>query len=308
MAGLVVYFAILRISLLITGIQLSDYQGIDSALKFSVKSKLRRILECYLVIARDLFRDEIGMTGNIVIRFMLGLLLLFSFTSLIYLGRMIADKRVKTFYYGIIAILPIGINLVYPMTNDSSGVHAIMRYSMIFVWIFPVYILDLGDKYLKERDKKIFTKSSGFVLSAIVVVCLAYTYISNMIYTKMSFLQEQTDSYFTVLITQIKSCEGYRDEIPVAFVGTGGLDDLTFTSNNVYTEGIWVAKQDLIGWVNSYSYIDYMRYHCGFSPDWVNAEDMIADYEVIESMPVYPDNGAIKVIDNIVVVKLSEIE
>ena len=45
-----------------------------------------------------------------------------------------------------------------------------------------------------------------------------------------------------------------------------------------------------------------MRYYCGFDPEYVSADRV--DENKIDAMPLYPDAGAIQVIDGVVVVRL----
>lgn len=174
-----------------------------------------------------------------------------------------------------------------------------------FLWILPILTIELYSDYGK---KKSFLKINKFVEICILITIINYIYVANIVYTKISFLQEQTNAYYTVLITQIKSCEDYQDEMPVIFIGAGGIQDETFTVNDKYRTMLTLATNDLKDWVNDYSYIRYMRYHCGFEPEIVGWDAVEGSYDEIRQMPNYPDYGSIKVIDNVVVVKMSEIE
>ena len=66
-----------------------------------------------------------------------------------------------------------------------------------------------------------------------------------------------------------------------------------------------VIEGDLSEWINNYQKTTYMEMHCGFSPEWVAAEE-VEKKDVVKDMPCYPDYGSIQVIDGVVVVKLSE--
>lgn len=304
-AGLVVYFIILKISLFMTGIQLSSYQGANSIFEKSLINRISRIPECYLEICRILLKNETGLIGNRIIRMILGFCLFFSLIVFWYLGRKIINKTARIAYFGILLLLPIGVNLIYPMTTDDSVIHPIMRYSMVFLWILPIFAIELYNCYGKNQKFSIFKKIAEI---SIVIIIINYIYGANIVYTKVSFLQEQTNAYYTVLITQIKSCEGYQDEMPVLFIGAGGIQDETLTVNDEYRTMLTLATNDLQDWINDYSYIKYMRYHCGFEPEIVGRDAVKDSYEEVKKMPNYPDYGSIKVIDNVVVVKMSEIE
>ena len=271
----------------------------------SIKERLRRVLICYMDIGKSLFRDNTGLTSNSLIRMSLVICIFFSVCIFVRLGKVINSKGVKLFYFGILLFLPIGINLIYPMTSDNFVNYEVARYSMVFLWIIPIYLIELQDKY--EISQTVYIWMRKIVLVCIVVVSINYIYFNNSIYLKISFLPEQANSYFTVLIAQIKFCEGYKDEMPIAFIGERGIQDLTFSVNDQYNSEFISSRSDLKDWINDYAYIEYMQYHCGFAPTIVELEEIMTSYDEIERMPVYPDNGSIKVIDNKVIVKVSEV-
>lgn len=302
---MVLYFIILKIWLYATEISLSSYQGADSVFSFSVGDRLKRVLECYRDIKRNLVRNELGLVGNRAIRIVFAFCLIFSFAVFLYLGIRIKGIVIKILYYGVVLALPIGINLIYPMTSEHTFIYPLMRYSVVFVWILPFYALEL---LKQDKGRRAFPILDGLVRMCVVIAAVNYVYSANIAYTKISFLQEQTTSYYTVMITQIKSCEGYRDEMPVAFIGAGRAEDLTFTVNDKYRVYLPVITEDLKQWVNEYSYLEYLRNHCGFSPRLASEEAVMGICDEIEKMPVYPDYGSIQVVNDIVVVKLAEME
>lgn len=98
------------------------------------------------------------------------------------------------------------------------------------------------------------------ILSVLLLVSIVYYgYLSIEVYLKLHFLQEQTTAYFTTLITQIKSCKGYDDQLSIVFVREN-IEDLTLTeiakADNIQMA---VVEWNLIEWINSYTLIQYIK-------------------------------------------------
>lgn len=149
------------------------------------------------------------------------------------------------------------------------------------------------------------------ILAAVLsMLMLIYVYYDNVAYLKMNFVQEQTIAYFTTLVTQIKSVDGYKDEYPVVLLGYQAIGDNNFFSSENFSRikfaGYEFEQKDL---VNHYANILYLYHHLGFEPKIIygDAQDYWESEEV-QNMNCYPDSGSIKVIDEAVVVKFAEFE
>lgn len=304
--GLLCYYQIVKITLRFTGNHLTGYQGINSMMKLAIKDRLKRVSLCYTDLLRMFYGDVHGLTGNVIIH--LFLICIVILVLVLIINKLLQINKIfnKITYILLILALPIGINLIYPMTTDETAISAIVRYSLVWIWIISMLFVQLCDEEGKENIawKKLISKP--------IIVCCAgsilyYAYLDNSVYMKANFLQEQTTSYFTTLITQIKSCDEYKDELPVLYVGNWEINDSTLTVQNEKYQNtqLTLFSYDLREWVNNNSYQAYMSYHCGFSPSIVNIDD-VYDWEKIDEMPTYPDYGSIKVIDGMVVVKFAE--
>ena len=103
-------------------------------------------------------------------------------------------------------------------------------------------------------------------------------------------------NYFNVLIAQIKSTEGYRDELPVAYINFTEKEDHAFRDLPQFP--IVVPYEKSTELINDAAAKHFMHKWCGFSPAEVTFE-----HPDIADMPCYPDEGSIRVIDDVVVVK-----
>ncbi|MBP3604438.1 MAG: glucosyltransferase domain-containing protein [Lachnospiraceae bacterium] len=300
--GLLCYFAMVKLSLKLTGSQLSGYMGTDTMMDLSIATRIRRMRYCYSDMIKMLHEDIVGLTNNFVIRLLVIIILATLICAVAYYFTRITHIGLKAIYIGLFIALPIGINLVYPMTSPETEPHAIMRYSLVCIWIAASFFV--GRIKIDSWQKKC-------IHYAVLISCLGsilfYAYYDNAAYLKANFMQEQTSSYYTTLITQIKSCDGYKDELPVVYIGKGKIEDLTLSKNDKYDIDLTLFNCDLNEWINDFAYVAYMEHHNGFAPEIIKPEE-ITEWEEIDKMPIYPDDGSIKVINNKVVVKFAERE
>ena len=108
------------------------------------------------------------------------------------------------------------------------------------------------------------------------------------------------------MITQIKSVEGYEDSLPVAFVGDT-IEDATNNQGSLMGPVFGINGKAESN-VNSFSRIHIIIEYLGFAPTICGYEETKAlmESEEVKNMPGYPDDGSVRIIDGIVVVKFSE--
>ena len=128
--------------------------------------------------------------------------------------------------------------------------------------------------------------------------------LDNKCYLKAEFMQQESISYFTTLVTRIKTAENYDDELPVSFVF---IDGSHITDNSMYimenlSDIRIIPYEDLFNYVNNYIWKIYMQRWCGYNPIIIDGTDLVNNEEV-KQMTCYPDAGSIKVVDNRVIVR-----
>lgn len=300
MGGLLCYFQLVKLFLRLTENHLTGYMGIDSMMEVALSSRLMRLKYCFTDIFSMLFKNIYGLSESRVIRIVLLIMFMFCLFSIVLILIKVKTIILKVTCILLFIAMPIGINLVYPMTADGTTVHSLMMYPVVGIWIAVFYFLQVI-----QDDETYNRVIKNITFFCCLVSIIYYSHYDNIAYMKVDLLQEQTTAYYTTLIAQIKSCEGYRAEMPVAYIGMGQIEDPTITHNDIYSADISVFEYDLKDWINDFAYYDYMKYHCGFAPEVIR-ENEIEDWTEIDLMPVYPDSGSVKVVDGYVAVKFSE--
>ncbi|MDE5854548.1 MAG: hypothetical protein K2H19_05745 [Ruminococcus sp.] len=147
-------------------------------------------------------------------------------------------------------------------------------------------------------------------------ISFSYCRYANINYLKAEYQQQRMISYFTVLITQIKSVDGYRDEIPVCYINPNNKKDATLKELSnfelFYTSPNYGIEEGVNGMNGNRKtggdvWCYFMNDWCAFGPEVVDEEDFVDLPEVID-MPYYPDDGSIKIINDTVVVKFGPVE
>ncbi|MDE7268367.1 MAG: hypothetical protein K2N89_12965, partial [Lachnospiraceae bacterium] len=286
----------------LTGQELNSYKGISTMGKF----ELTRIPEICRTIAVNFFgiflNNNMEISYNYIIKGMYFVLYAASLIMILYL--MIANikkhdilKAAETVI--LFGIYIIAINSIYIMCED--GIYSLMYYSYVFLMIFPFALLD---RCIRREEKKYWIRME-YVITAVVAIGVAsYCHFANGEYLSLHLSYEQAAGYYNTMITQIKSAEGYSDDMKVVFSGTD-IVDKTLYRNAVMDTFSMSGRDDALA--DAYSKQNFIRYYCGFDAETAGLEILSEDSRTkLSQMPSYPNAGSIQVMDNAVVVKLSD--
>lgn len=307
--GLLLYFIVNKIVLYCSGIMLLDYQGISDMGKVGFHELFSSVIRCYSDFIRVILSDVLQTNPTWIVKFGILVLGLIMFAVLI---KVLADKQktigIKLLLLLFILLFPIAVFLIYIMAAGGAYVYTLMSYSLIFIFLTPLASLERVLMRKEEQDEKKrllqTVVSWGGTLSATVVV-LVYIWFANGNYQALQYTNYHDLAYYTVMMAQVKSLEGYRDELPVAVIGetitdetnrAGALLDSTFNIGGKSSTNI-----------SSYSTLNILTRYMGFLPTFIWNEELdkiSADERVIE-MPCYPEDGSIAIVDDVIVIKLS---
>ena len=181
----------------------------------------------------------------------------------------------------------------------AEGIYSLMYYSYVFLMIFPLTLLDRSFGKIENYKKNSILE---WIVTFVLICGIgSYCQYANAEYLSIKLSFEQAKSYYTTIITQIKSVDGYTDKCKVALVGSD-IQDETLYRNNVMDRLMMTGRDATIA--EAYSREYFIKYYCGFDAQYVSIDDLSED--IIKEMPVYPSDGSIQMVDNVVVVKLSE--
>ena len=317
--ALLVYFAASRFFLERFHLTLTSYQGIDRMGMMSVPTFLKRVGTAYRVFffpPRNVAEDMYPGTLYYLYELMLAANVLLALFRVIRMGKTNPAGAVFT---GILyALIPLGCQFIHIMSDD---VHGLMVFGQAMQFALLIAQLDewetrtdraagakrgknplLRTKTGKGRaasGKQIVSLAASVLLAA---ACIMYARFDNQCYLKDTLQQQEAMSYYTTLITRIKSQEGYTPDTQICFVNDWSefdptiynLPEMDFIHLNLYgrdtTEYIHIAKEF------------FMRAWCGFEANWYWGEEPDGWPEV-QAMPEYPADGSIQMIRDVLIVK-----
>lgn len=301
LAGLAVYFAVLRLCLWATGTELTSYAGIDSMGKVSPGTVLKRVLYAYLMFfgfsEYPVFRAVHGY-----FRIFLILETVTAFLSLVYLAskrRVWKSPGTFAVFLALLACAPLAVDLVYVMA-DASAVHWLMRFPSVFVWIVPAAAADRIELPRGGNGRRIAAAAAAALLAVTAVTGYESVLITNKAYLEMEISRQSAASWYTRLLVRVEELEGYEPGMKLALMGKAEMPE-------------YIPDEDLTGVLtgndilNAYSNYNFLRYFLGFEAVRPSQQELaeISVSEEFGSMPCYPAPGSIRIINGMIAVKLS---
>lgn len=206
------------------------------------------------------------------------------------------------------ALYPFAGSLIYVMVPEA-GVHTLMLFGYAYILIAPVALVDYMELNFKQLPLRSFQAVSAWIiLLTIALTAYSYAVFANSVYLKIDLSMRQCTAYSNRLLEKVESCDGYEQGMSLVLVGSQVRDDAlnaTPQLDDVKLIGVY----DMPGFRTTYTYGHFLRYYLGFPSEVYTGKTetaaALAASETVQAMPVYPQSGSIQIIDNMVVVKLS---
>lgn len=192
----------------------------------------------------------------------------------------------------LLPIMAFSVNFVSPGTDY----HTLMEMGVCFIYILLLLFIAKG-----KWKHKLF---KGIAATTLVFLCYYNTINANIAYTQMNLSYEKSYGVAGNLLDRIEQLDEYPGISKVAIFGryeasSAGIDELTPAIMGVS------QKSFLNG---EYHYISMWNYVFGrgFAMSSGDEKNAIRETEAYMNMPVYPAKESIKVINDTIVIKLSE--
>ena len=197
----------------------------------------------------------------------------------------------------LVCLIPLAANFVFVMA-DPNDVHSLMTYGQVYIFVYFAWVIDR----IQFRKVRLQQAVRGVGLALLLLINIMFFRYDNQCYLKAALSQQEAISYFTTMVTQIKSAEGYDDRFSVYVVNDFQNQDETITHYSNLDHVTQHPYGGLSDYLNNYNWKYFVRNWCGFSPDWKNGDELLHLPEV-QNMTHYPDDGSIMVIDDKVVIR-----
>ena len=261
------------------------------------------ILKLVPKMYEDVFKNVLYTGGNlkhITEAAVLMVVLLAAICLFMYFRRSSIEKQKKVAILFLIAILPAGMECVYVMSGGYF--HSLMRHPKYIVFALGIIAID---KCIKENSERIRIRTlTAFMIAFISIdafVCAGNQYLQK------DMVWQTTMFTMTRVIDRLEQTEGYEPGKPVVIVGDIDRTPVSWERDEFYRLG-----GSHVHFTTSY-YRLYERYFqklLGY-PIWILSRDDAVAFEArpeVEAMPAFPAEGCIKQIDDVFVVKISNVK
>lgn len=302
---MIVYFVILKLFLYLTNLKLVSYSGVSNMGITSFSGYVSRIRSAYKIfLTQDLSRYSTYIMFPARTRFFYKcILIIFSFIMIhsCYMFFKGGRKAIIPIYLFFVLLIPFAVNLLFVLTPEDGSHHSLQVFSHIIFIIFVMSQISNMSHFIEKKSLKYCC------LFLLMILNLSYVRYDNTCYQRITLVQSKSISYFTTLITQIKSIEGYKSDMPVTYINEfkKKSSTLPLSEEEHFNNGIIVTLPycyDIENSINDYAWKEFMSVWCGFETNIENSDKFESLPEVL-SMPHYPDFGSIKIINDVVVVK-----
>ncbi len=191
--------------------------------------------------------------------------------------------------------LPLAINFVYVLTKGMQ--HELMIYSFYFTFVFMIVVL------LDCMDKKEIWKKCGGILTIVLVLFIWNNIVySNQVYFKVDMEDRAGLSMATRIAQDIERTDAYEPGVTkVAIIGSP--DKSEYVQQVDYLSEVKFYGNEKTPFSYDMSMRVYFQYYLNVNINMVDIDRFVPE---IEEMPIYPANGYIQYVDDVLVVKLSD--
>lgn len=203
-----------------------------------------------------------------------------------------------------IVLIPLAVNSMFLFVNEHA-IHTLVLYGFSMNYVIVAVIWESVSQTSGHSDSKMSTIQEDVIVLALTAIIVVNIFTANKAYLKLHLDYENTYSFFTGLITEIKMTEGFDEESRIAIIGktdklVSSFDEL----ESLGLTGITVFELD----INNTGREKFIQRYCGFDVPFATEEETnwIRNQEAFSQMDVYPYYGSIAKIDNYIVVKMEE--
>lgn len=304
LAGLALYYLLLKGFLLVYGTELSDYNGVNAMGKLSLAALpglLKEALYSPLVLP---LRDYCGLASMRWIRTAYAGIYGISAVVAAYILLRRVKKVAMILLTGVLAVLLlVAVNFIIIMCPDGH-IYTLMVYPFVLLGCVPLVLWEC----VGEEDW-IRCWAGGIVGKVIAaLLCLlifCYGYNANVNYTASFYANRQTENYLNSIVVQVRMTDGFDTDKEWAFLGkiqdpllrtpwqyevTNGGNEAAYVLINRETRPMWIWH--------------YYGYFIPFASD--EKTEQLWSSDEVQQMPCWPDVGSIRNIGDTMVVKFQE--
>ena len=305
--GVMLYLFVNQIMLSIQGVGMTEYQGLSEMGQFEL-SRIPEILSmAYGWFFGFTTENYLHITWYPYVRIVIAIGYVLTALSAVHVfirNRKQIFKNLALLIF--LAVFPLAVNSIYIMCSNASYVHSLMCYSVVLVFLIPFVFMD-GIR--KENIQGLVASGVRYgYLFAVLVVIIFYIRFANIYYLNLELAFYETSHFMETLSARIQDADNYTIDKPICFYGS---------YRETVNRNIWELRMvnNMTGTVDVGNVINaplmrkaYSRVYLGNTFYELDDLSILNEYEQqIKEMPSYPNDGSIAVMEDVVVVKFSDV-
>ena len=324
--GFIVYYGVLQLSTVITGVSLTDYHGVDSMTSFTLKGIAKGLVYTYGYFLAYFFSNRYLYTI-----FRIACNLIGGIAFFVFVGKRLAlhkkRKNIASFWMllTLFCLLPLGINATPFLMADrvGAGVDRYMIPSIMFLWAMLLKLMDIEAQGVEMQENEVrgnvgYEEPAGstviFQWAGIVSVAMAIissVVICNESYHRMDAATQVTTSYLNRIAVRLEAMPQWQQGMPVYFANTKPfLSSAYDVEVPAYDNMTNMPGTEVSPHYNERGVAKYFRVylHMPIVDAGEEKKEQIDNSPQFQAMPAYPAEGSVDIIDDVIVVKLCESE
>ena len=199
-------------------------------------------------------------------------------------------------------ILPFGINIVYFISKGAE--HQLMIYSLFLLYIFTIKLMDI----CSNNKNKYSTYLTNFVSFLFIIILISSIIYSNQCYLKKNLEFDSTITTMNRIIYKLEETTDYKvGESKVAFIGNLQASNVSLNRKEFDYNSVGLSNNFSITYYKTFN--QYFANYLGYPINIVSENEMksLCLNDEVKKMESFPNSNYIKRIDDVFVIKLSEV-
>ena len=310
-SGTITYIFVMKITQFCFKVPPASYAGIDkigrwelSDIFLSIKNAYSKFFEFYFF--DGIFNNSYWKSGYVYL--IIFFLFIFLISSIIVRRKIYAKVSHLLLLILFVVLMPLVVCSL-EVISPERGIYCLTSESYVVPIVFTIALLEL---YTRNITLSVFKK-----IGVLAVAYLGYTYIlfTNTGYLQMELNYNKTFSMAIRIINRIEQDDSYTPEAKVLIIGNR-MDGNNSSSNYPQIENS-LGKDNIATWGvlwpdfggNQATWYHFMSYYCGWKFQVCTEEEYldIINTEEYKTMKQFPQKDSIKKINDIYVVKISNL-
>ena len=292
--GMLIYYIGLQLTLNIYHTELAGYMGVNKVSAPNIKTIISVLLNDTIALG-EMF---IGGNSDFSVYEKLNIIFILLFIAsyiIIYFKQKLYHRKLQSILLVVASLLFIPGAYILDFLSEEVVYLFRMQYCLVLTYML---LIKLADEYLMRW-------LSETVMILMIVIISNFAIIANISYFNMELCWEQT--YATAIQMQIRiyDLKEYEDGEKIAIIGYLDSDDREWVLNKIpYILGV----SDTNIMKNENSIISILNNDFGMKLEPISEEQKASILETSEysSMPCWPSRESVQMINDVIVIKLSE--